>query len=81
MFGLSRWFKRENRDGMPLPGAILDVATMDFETGELQYRKPCWQIEPVVAWYDCWVGIYVDRDKRTVYVFPCPCIGLRVYWG
>lgn len=25
------------------------------------------------AWFDAWVGVYVDRPKRTVYVCPLPC--------
>ena len=26
------------------------------------------------AWYDLWVGAYVDTAKRTVYVCPLPCV-------
>ena len=51
------------------------------DIGAVTQRRPCWKIQPVIAWYDLWVGVYVDREKRTVYVFPFPCIGFRVYWG
>jgi len=30
----------------------------------------------IVAWYDLWVGIFIDTKKRRVYVFPVPCIGI-----
>jgi hypothetical protein len=39
------------------------------------------KIRPVLAWFDFWVGVYVDREKRRVYVLPLPCIGIRIEWG
>lgn len=27
-------------------------------------------------WFDLWVGAYVDRAKRTLYVCPLPCVVL-----
>lgn len=26
------------------------------------------------AWYDLWVGVFVDRKTRTLYVCPLPCL-------
>ena len=36
------------------------------------------KIKPVVAWYDLWIGVFVDRKKRRVYVFPIPCVGVMI---
>lgn len=30
------------------------------------------------AWYDMWVGAYIDRENRTVYVCPLPMVVLRI---
>lgn len=38
------------------------------------------RVRPIFAWYDLWIGVFVDRSKRRVYVFPLPCIGLVVSW-
>lgn len=38
------------------------------------------RIRPVIAWYDLWVGIFIDRDRRKAYILPLPCIGISVEW-
>lgn len=35
---------------------------------------------PVFAWYDLWVGIFIDRPRRRLYIFPVPMLGLRIDW-
>jgi hypothetical protein len=32
----------------------------------------------MLAWYDIWVGVFIDTSKRRVYVFPLPCLGIRI---
>ena len=39
------------------------------------------RVRPIFAWYDIWVGVFVDRKKRRVYVFPAPVLGLVVDWS
>lgn len=29
-----------------------------------------------IAWYDLWVGIFIDEKNQKVYVFLLPCIGM-----
>lgn len=38
-------------------------------------------IKPLFAWFDLWVGVYIDRKNRRVYVLPLPCIGIVIKWG
>jgi hypothetical protein len=32
------------------------------------------------AWYDLWIGWYVDRKGRCVYVCPIPTCVVKVSW-
>jgi hypothetical protein len=34
----------------------------------------------IFAWYDLWVGAFVDTAKRRVYVFPIPMCGIIISW-
>lgn len=39
------------------------------------------KIRPIFAWFDLWIGVFIDRGKRRVYVFPLPCVGIVITWG
>ena len=30
----------------------------------------------IFAWYDFWIGIFYDKSKRWVYIFPVPMFGI-----
>jgi hypothetical protein len=36
------------------------------------------KITPIFAWYDLWIGVFVDRPKARIYVFPIPCFGFVI---
>lgn len=36
------------------------------------------RIRPLFAWYDLWVGLFVDTHKKRLYILPVPCLGLVV---
>lgn len=36
------------------------------------------KIRSIVAWYDLWIGVFIDTAKRRVYILPIPCIGVIV---
>jgi len=36
------------------------------------------KIRPIFAWYDLWIGIFIDKKKRAVYVFPIPMFGIVI---
>jgi hypothetical protein len=39
------------------------------------------RVRPIFAWFDLWVGVFIDWPQRRLYLFPLPCIGLRVDFG
>lgn len=37
-------------------------------------------IRPIFAWYDLWVGIFIDTKRKCAYVFPIPMVGVVITW-
>lgn len=38
-------------------------------------------IKPIFAWYDFWVGLFWDRNKKRLYILPVPCIGVVIQFA
>lgn len=38
-------------------------------------------IRPMFAWYDFWVGLYIDHKRKQLYFFPVPMFGFLVRWN
>ena len=36
------------------------------------------RVRRVMELSDLWVGVFIDRGGRTVYMLPVPCLGIRV---
>lgn len=36
------------------------------------------EIRPIFAWYDLWIGFYWDKDCKTLYFLPLPCVGVKI---
>jgi len=43
----------------------------------LQFYKN-FNIKVMFAWYDFWVGLFVDKKKCTWYLFLIPMIGIKI---
>jgi hypothetical protein len=37
-------------------------------------------IRLIFAWYDLWIGVFIDQTRRRVYVFPIPTLGIVIEW-
>lgn len=36
------------------------------------------KINFIFAWYDLWVGVFIDQAKRKVYILPVPMLGIVI---
>lgn len=36
------------------------------------------KISAFFAWYDIWIGVFIDAKKRAVYVCPIPCCVIKL---
>lgn len=39
------------------------------------------KIRPLFAWYDLWIGLYVDTRNRRLYILPIPMFGIVIDFG
>ena len=31
-------------------------------------------------WFDIWMGLYIDRKNKAVYICPVPMLGIKISW-
>lgn len=60
-----------------VPHNIFSVIDMELE----QERAPRLRARFLFAWYDLWVGVFIDRKTPSIYVFPIPCVGFQIFIG
>ena len=59
---------------------VKEIRSHDYKQKRKRRLKQRFRVKPVLAWYDLWIGVFIDRPKRRVYVLPLPCIGIVVYY-
>jgi hypothetical protein len=35
-------------------------------------------VKIMFRWYDLWVGMFIDKSKKRIYIFPIPMLGIMV---
>lgn len=36
------------------------------------------RVDFVYAWFDFWIGLYWNREKKWLYILPIPCVGICI---
>lgn len=39
------------------------------------------RVRPISAWYDLWVGLFIDRPRLRAYIFPILRFGFVIGWA
>lgn len=39
------------------------------------------RVKFIFAWYDMWIGVFVDTKKKRVYILPIPTLGIVIQYG
>lgn len=39
------------------------------------------RVTPFFRWFDLWIGAYIDRKNRTIYICPIPMLGVKIELG
>lgn len=37
------------------------------------------RVRLMFAWYDIWVGVFVDNKRKILYIFPVPMFGIKIF--
>jgi len=56
------------------------ISWLPVTIGIMIYNKKEWfKRHFIFRWYDMYMGVYYDKDKRIVYFFPLPMLGIRIW--
>lgn len=47
----------------------------------MDYIKRFTYLGMSVLWFDFWIGVYYDREKRFIYINPFPCFVFKWRYG
>lgn len=36
------------------------------------------RIKIIFKWYDLWIGLFIDKPKKRLYIFLIPMIGIQI---
>jgi hypothetical protein len=36
------------------------------------------KIKLFFRWYDLWIGAYIDKKNRAIYIIPIPTLGIKI---
>ncbi len=39
------------------------------------------KVKFIFAWYDFWMGLFWDRQRKWLYIFPLPMLGMVLKFG
>jgi hypothetical protein len=40
--------------------------------------EPGARVRAFFRWFDLWIGVYIDRGERAIYICPIPMFGIRI---
>lgn len=53
---------------------------MDNPQFDQPYTKLRIKTKLFFKWFDIWIGLYIDRSGRAVYICPIPMVGIKISW-